>query len=118
RIEAGRPIEGRELTEDVLPMEADLFFAISFTKGCYVGQEVIARGTNLGEINWSVVGLRLGGFAAAGTELFGEEGGKAIGEVTSAICSPIAGWIGLGYVRKPHQLPGTLLEARGKAGVA
>jgi folate-binding protein YgfZ len=112
RVEAGQPIEGRELTADVLPMEAELFDAISFTKGCYVGQEVIARGTNLGGVKFALVGLIFEGEPPVEpkAELWAGQD-KAAGEVTSAVWSPGAGaWIGLGYVRVAHKEPGVALE--------
>src|SRR5438093_12226 len=59
RVEAGEPRYGVDMGEDHLPMEAGLDDAISHTKGCYMGQEVIARATARGDINKKLVGLRL-----------------------------------------------------------
>jgi folate-binding protein YgfZ len=116
RVEAGVPRAGRELDDDTLPMEARLERALDFKKGCYVGQEVIARATNLGGIKHILVGLELEGEpdALLGAALWPEGGDKASGELTSAVRSPTLGGrtIGLGFVRKVHEAPGTLLEAR------
>jgi folate-binding protein YgfZ len=111
RVESGVPIDGRDLGEDTLPMEAALDHAISYSKGCYVGQEVIARGTYLGGVHYTFVGLRFleETHGAEGAKLFAE--GKAVGEITSVVRSPTLGaWIGLGYVRKGHESPKTKLS--------
>ena len=104
RVEAGRPRWGAELTEDVIPLEAGLMDrAISTTKGCYTGQEVIIRILHRGHVNRHLRGLRLvSGAAAAGQELFHPEirPGKPVGTVTSAASSPRLGAIALGYVRR------------------
>jgi folate-binding protein YgfZ len=116
RVEAGVPRAGRELDEDTLPMEARLERALDFKKGCYVGQEVIARATNLGGIKHILVGLSLEGEpdALLGAALWPEAGDKVTGEITSAVRSPTLDGkvIGLGFVRKLHEAPGTVLEAR------
>ncbi len=71
RVEAGQPRYGRDMGEDHLPIESRLDDAISFTKGCYLGQEVIVRATQQGRINRKLMGLALAGDAAAapGTRL-------------------------------------------------
>ncbi len=110
RIEAGVPRLGAELDEEVLPAEAQLERAVSTTKGCYTGQEVVARLRTRGQVKHRLVGLRFEGGAPpeAGTAV-AEVGGKArrIGEVTSACVSPQAGAIALAFVRRPHDEPGT-----------
>jgi folate-binding protein YgfZ len=120
RVEAGVPRAGRELDEDTLPMEARLERALDFQKGCYVGQEVIARATNLGGIKHILVGLELQGEpdALLGAALWPEAGDKVTGEITSAVRSPTLDGktIGLGFVRKVHEAPGTVLEARMRDG--
>jgi folate-binding protein YgfZ len=82
RVEAGTPRYGVDMGEDRLPIEAGVNDAVSFTKGCYLGQEVIARATNLGHINRRLVGLILDGDAPA----------KA-GAKLSSPSKPEAGWI-------------------------
>jgi folate-binding protein YgfZ len=110
RVEAGIPRLGPELDEEVFPDEARLEGAISRTKGCYTGQEIVARLFSRGAVNHLLVGLRFeGGRAPApdGPLLVGD---KTTGEVTSACVSPSAGAIGLGYVRREHAEPGTVLR--------
>lgn len=113
RIEAGVPLLGAELDEGVLPDEARLEAAISRTKGCYTGQEIVARVFSRGAVNHLLVGLAFERDTppAIETELFAE--GRKTGEITSACSSPSAGAIGLGYVRRDHAEPGTLLDAGG-----
>jgi folate-binding protein YgfZ len=104
RIEAGRPRWGAELDETTIPLEAGLQErAISTTKGCYTGQEVIIRILHRGHVNRSLRGLLLGEVAspAAGAVLMlpGQE--KPVGVVTSACISPALGQtIALAYVRR------------------
>jgi folate-binding protein YgfZ len=121
RVEAGIPIDGKDLDAETLPMEAGLEAAISSTKGCYVGQEVIARATLQGHVNYALIGLVFAGTPPAeGAELV-EPGAeqKRVGEVSSVVFSPTLGaWIGLGFVRKTHQASGTQLATRGPKGDA
>ncbi|HEX8691923.1 MAG TPA: glycine cleavage T C-terminal barrel domain-containing protein [Longimicrobium sp.] len=108
RIEAGRPRYGADLTEEVIPTEAFeesglLGRAISFTKGCYTGQEVIVRIAHRGHVNKHLRGLLLGDAPAPapGAKLFNPENGREVGWVTSAAVSPLLGQtVALGYVRR------------------
>jgi folate-binding protein YgfZ len=117
RVEAGIPRAGAELGEDVLPAEAGLLArAVSFTKGCYTGQEVVARMASRGRMGHQLVGLVLEAPAdaplpARGAPLTREA--ARVGEVTSAVWSPSAGAIALGYVRTAHAETGTRLEVEG-----
>ncbi len=113
RIERGVPLDGPELDEETLPMEAKLSAAVSLEKGCYVGQEVIARGTNLGGVNYALVGIALGAQPEVpGTTLYAAGEDKAQGELCSVCYSPRLGQhIALAYVRKAHEAPGSALEA-------
>lgn len=113
RIERGVPVDGPELDEDTLPMEAKLSAAVSLEKGCYVGQEVIARGTNLGGVQYGLVGVALGAEASPpGTSLYAGAEDKPQGELCSVCYSPRLGQhIALAYVRKAHEAPGTELWA-------
>lgn len=97
RIEAGLPAADREILDDSIPLEIGLRPAISFTKGCYVGQEIIARMDSRGQLAKQLVRLRFDGPVEAGSML--ELDGSAVGTVTSAAQSPASGWIGLGIVR-------------------
>jgi len=113
RIEAGIPRVGAELDEEVLPAEADLVErAIAFDKGCYTGQEIVARLDSRGRVQHRLVGLTFSGDGVSGDALPApgavlEVAGRATGEVTSACHSASAGSIGLGYVRREHATPGT-----------
>jgi folate-binding protein YgfZ len=111
RVEAGTPLYGVDMGEDRLPIEAGITDAVSFTKGCYLGQEVIARATNLGHINKRLVGLLLDGDGAAarGARLAGP-GRPDAGAVTSSVVSPRLGAIALGYLHRALWEPGTELS--------
>jgi folate-binding protein YgfZ len=113
RVEAGIPAWGAELDPDVFPDEARLARAISTTKGCYTGQEIVARLRSRGQVNHLLVGLAFDGDepAAAGTPLTAGE--RRTGEVTSSVRSPALGAVGLGYARREHAEPGTRLGWEG-----
>ena len=120
RLEAGFPLLGREITSDNLPQEIGRDSrAISFTKGCYLGQETVARIDALGHVNRQLVGLRFAGetVPAAGTALLA--GDKEVGQITSAAWSPaLQAPLALGMVRRAHVKPGTqLVSAVGLAEV-
>lgn len=110
RVERGVPVDERDVGDDTIPLEARLQSMISFTKGCYVGQEVISRATNLGQVNYLLVGVKLGEAIDEGAELFA--GDRRVGEVTSVVDSPTHGTIALAYVHRKHEAPGTVLAAR------
>lgn len=109
RVAAGRPRWGRELTEDVIPLEAELLDrAISQGKGCYTGQEVIVRILHRGHVNRHLRRLEFAGpLPAPGTKLFQEGSEKARGVVTSAVENEV-GALGLGYVRREIEPPAEL----------
>jgi tRNA-modifying protein YgfZ len=109
RVAAGRPRWGRELTEDVIPLEAGLLDrAISRTKGCYTGQEVIVRILHRGHVNRHLRRLEFAAAAPApGTALFEEGNERARGVVTSAVENDV-GALGLGYVRREVEPPAEL----------
>ena len=120
RIEAGWPLYGRDLTADNLPQELDRDRqAISFVKGCYLGQETVARIDALGHVNKTLVGVKFSAdeIPAAGLELIAGE--KVIGTVTSAAYSPrLAAPLALAYVRRGHNAAGqTLHSSQGEAEV-
>ena len=99
RVEHGRPRYGVDLDETVIPQEAGLNErAVSFTKGCYVGQETVARLFYRGKPNRQLRGLRLSGPAEAGDELHFE--GRTVGRITSVASSPRFGPIALAFVRR------------------
>ena len=107
RIEAGRPGPQGELTDEFNPLEAHLDEAISHSKGCYTGQEIIARQVTYDKVTRQLVGLRLVHPAAPGARLL--QGAKVVGELTSAVVSPQFGPIALAYVKRPSSEPGTVL---------
>jgi folate-binding protein YgfZ len=117
RIEAGLPRYEADVSEDYFPFEANLDSAISYTKGCYIGQEVVARANARGHANKRLVGLRVegeGGAIRPGTTLASGSRPDA-GRITSSIVSPAFGPIALGYVHKTAWDPGTRLRAGERA---
>jgi folate-binding protein YgfZ len=115
RIEAGTPLHGRELGPDVLPSETGLIGnAVSLSKGCYTGQEIVARMESRGSASHRLVGLRFDAPDAlppGGAPVLA--GDQAVGSVTSACHSETVGAIALGYVRRAHAEPGTELAVEG-----
>jgi len=114
RIESGRPQWGVDMDDSTLPQEAnfDELGAISYTKGCYIGQETVARVHFRGHVNRFLRRLRFVTRPAPpkGAELV-DETGKVIGEIRSAALSPRFGGVALGMVRREIP-PGTTLQAR------
>ncbi len=114
RIEAGTPCSGQDVTAENLPQELGRDArAINFVKGCYLGQETVARIDALGHVNRHMKGLKLApGFVpAVGAAI--EAAGKNVGTLTSAAHSP--GWarpIALGYLRTSHASEGTEVQVR------
>jgi folate-binding protein YgfZ len=115
RVEAGYPVFGVDMTETTIPLEAGIESrAISLTKGCYVGQEIIIRVLHRGggRVAKRLVGLRIdgppAGDLARGAKLF--SGDREIGEVTSVAQSPRSGTIALGYVHRDFTAPGTAIH--------
>jgi tRNA-modifying protein YgfZ len=113
RVEAAMPRFGRDITDQNLPQEVNRdASAISFTKGCYLGQETVARLDALGHVNRLLVPVR---WETPPVPLAGDEltvGGQRVGQVTSAIWSPYyEAPLGLAYVRTPYHAPGTALDS-------
>jgi len=113
RIEAGIPRYGVDMDETNLAPEAGIEKrAISYTKGCYIGQEVNARIRTYGQVAKSLQRFELTGVSelpAKGTKL--QVAGKDVGYITSAVRTPAGErFLALGYVRKEHKQAGTLLE--------
>jgi folate-binding protein YgfZ len=118
RIESGRPEWGTDMDESTLPQEAnfDELGAISYTKGCYIGQETVARVHFRGHVNRFLRRMRFVTRPAPpkGAELV-DETGKVIGEIRSSALSPRFGGVALGMVRREVP-PGTTLQARWDGG--
>jgi folate-binding protein YgfZ len=114
RIEAGTPAFGRDVTAENLPQEVGRDTrAISFVKGCYLGQETVARIDALGHVNKHLRGFVFPGHAGAippaGSTI--EAGGKAVGALTSSAFAPWRGSpVALGYVRTAQAAAGTAVE--------
>ena len=110
RIERGIPLYGRDVSVENLPQETDFVpERVSFAKGCYTGQEVLARIHYRGHVNRHLRGIHVDGPATGvalqpGDELMVDR--KSVGSITSSALSPTHGWIGLGYVRREVE-PGT-----------
>ncbi|MCS6910629.1 MAG: hypothetical protein NZM11_08690 [Anaerolineales bacterium] len=114
RLAAGRPEAGHELTEEYIPLEANLWHAVSFTKGCYIGQEIIARMESRGKLARRLVGLKLSTPVAEGAEVKTDE--TVIGKVTSAGVLPDYGPVALAFLKTAQCEPGTAVavgEAEG-----
>jgi len=109
RIEAGVPREGVDAGENYIILESELESAVSYTKGCYLGQEVIARIHWRGQPAKRLRGLLIeaGQSPAPGAEIFAEDG-KKVGEITSGAHSfALDRFIALGYVHRYYLTPGT-----------
>jgi folate-binding protein YgfZ len=118
RVEAGRPEWGIDIDDSTIPQEAnfDDLEAISYTKGCYIGQEVVARVHFRGHVNRHLRGLRASSNDAppTGAQLADDQGNH-VGEVRSSVASPRLGGIAIGMVRR-EIAPGTSLHARWDGG--
>jgi tRNA-modifying protein YgfZ len=114
RVESGRPRYGLDLDDSVIPQEAALNErAVSFTKGCYVGQETVARLYYRGKPNRHLRGLALSEPAATGDAL--RLGEREVGRLGSSVVSPALGPIGLAIVRR-EAAPGDAVTV-GDSGV-
>jgi tRNA-modifying protein YgfZ len=100
RLEHGHPRYGVDMTEANLVQETGLMDAVSFNKGCYLGQEIVERVRSRGQVNKLLAALRVGlpAAPAAGAKVMA--GGKEVGALTSAVWSPAEGCVrALGYLR-------------------
>ncbi len=120
RVEQGLPGYGHELSLDYIPLETGLWDAISFTKGCYVGQEIIARMESRNRLAKQLRGLRLSApvqapaiLLAAPQDATSTPATKDAGIITSAVSSPHYGPIALAYVRSAQATCGTQLYVSG-----
>ena len=109
----GRAEFGVDMDERTFPAEARLDgSAVSFSKGCYVGQEIVARIESRGAVNRLLVQLEAEAPVEVGEEIARE--GRALGSVTSAAVSPRRGPLAMGYVRSKAAEPGTELQIAGR----
>ena len=114
RLEHGQPRYGADITNKHLVHETGLLHAVSFNKGCYLGQEIVERVRSRGQVNRLLAALRihLNTAPAAGSEIMAGE--KAAGEITSAAWSPAEGCVrALGYVRAEALRGGSELTVSG-----
>jgi folate-binding protein YgfZ len=113
RIEQGYPRFGVDISEDNLPQEVDRNQqAISFTKGCYLGQETVARIDALGHVNKTLCQVAFAGNAVPAAGIGLNSGDKVVGHVTSATWSPKHhAPLALAYVRRGHNDPGAKLAS-------
>lgn len=115
RLVGGVPRPGVELTEDTNPLEANLERAISYNKGCYIGQEVIAKATFRGHVTRKLAAFTLtydGAAPPMNTELL--DGERVVGRLTTAALLPDGSKLGLGYVKRDLAgKPGTVLRFAG-----
>jgi folate-binding protein YgfZ len=118
RVEAGRPEWGLDIDDTTIPQEAnfDELHAISYTKGCYTGQEVVARVHFRGHVNRHLRGVRAAGAEPppTGAQLV-DDSGRPVGEVRTGVSSPRLGGIALAMVRREVD-PGASLNARWDGG--
>jgi len=113
RIACGVPRYGDDIRERDLPQETEQRRALHFSKGCYVGQEIVERIRSRGNVHRKFSGFDVRGpLPSPGTKLQSE--GKDVGEVTSAALLPAADGdrpVALGYLRRELALPGKELQA-------
>ena len=118
RVEAGRPEWGIDVDDSTIPQEAnfDELDAISYTKGCYIGQEVVARVHFRGHVNRHLRGLRSAALEGppTGAQLI-DASGNHVGDIRSSVSSPRLGGIALGMLRR-EIAPGTSLTAKWEGG--
>jgi folate-binding protein YgfZ len=111
RVTAGRPAPSAELTQDYNPLEAGLYHAVSITKGCYIGQETLAKVGRAGPPKQQLWGLQLTAPAAPGAAVQYE--GDVIGSVTSYVDLQQYGDFALAYLKRSRK--GTALKLEGAA---
>ncbi|HEX2620767.1 MAG TPA: hypothetical protein VHL11_11480 [Phototrophicaceae bacterium] len=107
RIQSGRPGVGRELTTDFIPLELGLWDEISFNKGCYTGQEIIARMESRSRLAKTIVRLKLSGAVNAPVDL--TLAGRRVGTLTSSVSAPDGSMLAIGVLKPSLASPGQTL---------
>lgn len=113
RVEQGRPIPGQELTDDYNPLEAGLWHTISLSKGCYIGQETIARLHTYRGVKQQLWGVRLSQAAEPNSIVMAGE--EKVGQLTSCVQSSEGFW-GLAYIRTKNVAPHLQVRVGDSAG--
>lgn len=108
RIRAGRPGVGRELSLEYIPLEVGLFDEISFAKGCYTGQEIIARMESRSRIARIMVCLLLAAPVETPAEVY--QADRAVGTLTSSVSAPDGQHYGIAVIKTAAAVPGTVLS--------
>lgn len=108
RVRAGLPSVGRELSADYIPLEVGLWDEVSFTKGCYTGQEIIARMESRGRLAKALARVTLAGAVDVPAPVYHE--GKTAGTLTSSAVAPDGQAFGLAVVRPQLMRPGVTLH--------
>ena len=110
RVAQGVPRYGQDIRERDLPQETGQMRALNFSKGCYVGQEIVERIRSRGAVHRDFTGFEVEGPAPApGTKV--QAGGKDVGEITSVAALPGNRTLALGYIRREAAAPGLALAA-------
>jgi folate-binding protein YgfZ len=114
RIEAGEPRFGIDMDDSHLPLEAGLDDALSFQKGCYIGQEYVVRLAHRGQLNRKLSGLKLPSRTRVPQGAVVARGGEEVGTVTSSAFSPaFSSVLALAYLKRGHWEPGTEVTVEG-----
>lgn len=115
RVQQGRPAADHEITEDHNPLEAGLWDAVSFNKGCYIGQEIIARLDTYDKVKQHLMTVTLSAPAEVGAELYDTDEDATVGELTSVIATA-EGPAGIAYVHRSAATVGRHLTIRTEDG--
>jgi folate-binding protein YgfZ len=117
RLENGKPRYGDDITEGHLPQETQQMHGLHFSKGCYLGQEIVERVRSRGHVNRLLKPLRIAANEAPPPGAKVVVQGKEIGEITSAAYSPALGCVvALGYIRAEHARPDVAVDVGGASG--
>src|SRR5207245_4046924 len=118
RLKAGYPKYGVDVDENTIILEAGYKDAISFTKGCYLGQEVVARATHIGRVNKNLVQFQIESGHVPSPKSKINANGKEAGYITSAAFSPgLKAVVGLGYAQRDFAKEGTKLVVESDWGL-
>lgn len=107
RIRAGLPGVGRELSTDYIPLEVGLWDEVSFTKGCYTGQEIIARMESRNRLAKTIVALQMADYIPAPAEVYSD--GRSAGRLTSSVTAPDGAIYTIAVIKTPLAQPGQAL---------